>query len=776
MHRSKTQAALLLALLLLSALQLQAQSTGSWKAFPSFYNVTRMEEGGGKVWVLASGNLMSHDTQTGETSVYTKGSPLSDATIADIGWNATARRLLVVYANGNMDLLSADGTAANLSDYYNKSLTYDKTVHAIVMDGRNAYLATAFGIVKVNMQRAEIDDTYTLGTAVHDILVEGHTLYAATDKGLLRASDADNLLQADSWKVLNASPWTAVARLDGTLWAAAQGNVSAIDTRTGQATERWQPYYTRTQRTAGRLIFYGSGTRAFFLNADKSINSVGYDNCYAWRYNEADGTWWAGTDNGQALHLSFGTDGTVTVLAGNIIPNSPHSNHFGNMKMTGSTLITVPGIGSDNRPGTVQLWDGSTWTFFDESFVPALGHRYRGLTDMAADPTDPARVIVSGSCGVYEFRNGQLQRSWNLDNSPLQPAVTVTKNNPASVWPDYTCVYTVAVDAQGTLWCANSISPSTSLLSMDKDGNWTAHPHSELMVSVDGSLRSMDAMYGMMFDSRSLLWFTNKDYRRPALVAYRTGTDALKAYTTFINEDLATVDVSEVRCVAEDLDHSLWIGTNAGPLQLPAADISNNDPNAAAIFNQVKVPRNDGTNLADYLLADVAVKCIAVDGAGRKWMGTDNNGLYLISADNMTQLLHFTAENSPLPSNDVESVAVNGTTGEVFVGTAAGLCSYMGDASLPAETMTKDNVYAYPNPVRPGFSGRVTVVGLTLNADVKIVTASGTLVAEGRSNGGTFTWDLADLKGRRVASGVYMVQTATADGGKGTVCKIAVVN
>ena len=90
--------------------------------------------------------------------------------------------------------------------------------------------------------------------------------------------------------------------------------------------------------------------------------------------------------------------------------------------------------------------------------------------------------------------------------------------------------------------------------------------------------------------------------------------------------------------------------------------------------------------------------------------------------------------------------------------------------------MNKDVTYAYPNPVRPDYTGPITIVGLTYNADVKIVTANGTLVAQGRSNGGTFEWDGCDTRGRRVASGVYMVQTATADGSKGTVCKIAVVN
>ena len=159
------------------------------------------------------------------------------------------------------------------------------------------------------------------------------------------------------------------------------------------------------------------------------------------------------------------------------------------------------------------------------------------------------------------------------------------------------------------------------------------------------------------------------------------------------------------------------------------------------------------------------ISAIYVDGAGRKWFGTSGNGVYLISADNIQQLQHFTSSNSNLLSDDVESITANEQTGEVFFGTSAGLCSYMADATKPSEKMTKDNVYAYPNPVKPDYTGLITVTGLTLNADVKIVT----------SNGGTFTWDGCDAKGKRVARGIYMVETATEDGGKGTVCKIAVI-
>lgn len=165
-----------------------------------------------------------------------------------------------------------------------------------------------------------------------------------------------------------------------------------------------------------------------------------------------------------------------------------------------------------------------------------------------------------------------------------------------------------------------------------------------------------------------------------------------------------------------------------------------------------------------------------MDGGNRKWIGTNNNGLFLISDDCNTQVYHFTTENSPLPSDIVQGLAIDGTTGEVFIATNKGLCSFRSDATEPSTEIKKENVYAYPNPVKPGYTGPITIVGLTLNADIKIVTANGTLVNQGTSTGGSYTWDGCDLNGKRVASGVYMVETATSTGDKGTVCKIAVVN
>lgn len=156
-------------------------------------------------------------------------------------------------------------------------------------------------------------------------------------------------------------------------------------------------------------------------------------------------------------------------------------------------------------------------------------------------------------------------------------------------------------------------------------------------------------------------------------------------------------------------------------------------------------------------------------------MDGNNDGVFLISDDCNTLVQHFTTENSPLPSNTVYDICVDRNTNTVYFATNRGLCSYESDATQPVEEMTKDNVYAYPNPVTPEYTGKITIVGLSFNADVKIVTSNGALVNQGRSTGGSYQWDGRDLKGKPVASGVYMVEAATENGEKGIVTKIAII-
>ena len=444
-------------------------------------------------------------------------------------------------------------------------------------------------------------------------------------------------------------------------------------------------------------------------------------------------------------------------------PDGPDYNYFGFLRKVGRTLYTVDKAPSAARLACIQTFDldSRNWTNYENDISKQTGHEFARLFSIDVDPHNPNHVFAGGRTGVYEYLNGKFVKEYNNNNSPLQTATTVGNNN-----KDYVLVTGMKYDADGNLWCVNSTSPNTSLLQLNSE--WTSH-HKKELTNDDG--RSFDGMENLMFDSRGLLWFVNNHYYTPALVCYNTKTDNIKVYKTFTNQDGTSYTLSYVTDVAEDKSGNIWIGTNSGPFMLEASQIGTSNET----FTQVKVPRNDGSNFADYLLSGVYITAIAIDGGGRKWFGTNDNGVYLISEDNMTQLQHFQSDNSALLSDNILSLAIDDQSGEVFIGTGAGLCSYMSDATTPVTTMDKDQVYAYPNPVNPDYTGLITIVGLSYNAKVKIVTASGKLVNEGQSNGGTYTWDGCDRQGRRVASGVYTALIANQDGSKGTVCRIAII-
>ena len=461
--------------------------------------------------------------------------------------------------------------------------------------------------------------------------------------------------------------------------------------------------------------------------------------------------------------------GTVSddlkALVKTLQPGGPKYNYFGFLKMHGGKLYSCNGTMNIN-PGCIQVLNNSEWSFFQDDMATQTGINYQDVFCLDIDPRDNSHVMAGSREGLYEFRNGQFVKLWNSDNSLIESFNKKSK--------DYELVYGVMYDKDGNLWALNSQAPTQSILEYTKDGEWKSFPHEELMKLkyLFPEPQSLGSLKGMMTDSRGLVWFVNDHWTVPSFYAYQTGTNALNSYQgPFVNEDGTSLDITSCKCIAEDKDNNMWIGTNIGPFMLETDQITAAHP----ILTQVKVPRNDGTNYADYLLSGVNIQSIVVDKNNRKWFGTNGNGLYLIAADNITTLAHFTKTNSKLLSDNILSLALNDATGELFIGTDQGLCSYTGNFSDASNGMTKDNVWAYPNPVKPDYTGAITITGLENGSNVKIVTSNGVLVNEGTASNGEYKWYGINRDGKRVASGIYMVEVATSEGEKGVVCKIAIV-
>lgn len=462
---------------------------------------------------------------------------------------------------------------------------------------------------------------------------------------------------------------------------------------------------------------------------------------------------------------------TYYPIVSTLQPGGPKYNYFyfstfGSGKLFTTAGCFVSGTKDTDYPGIVQVWDGNNWQFYQDKLEEITGYPYKDNNCVDYDPFDDTHVFVGGRCGLYEFKNGKLIKYYNHSNSPLDGAV-ISKDYKLGY--DYTIINGIKYDSKGSLWVLNNQTDNVNLLELTKDGEWINHFQEKL--TIDGNI-GLKVMQQPMFDSRGYLWLVNANWEKPSVYCYDPNTNKIiNSFQKLVNQDGISIADYTPLGTKEDAEGNIWIYTTVGPFMVEKNNITIEGTNVT----QIKVPRNDGTDYADYLLDGVITYCMEIDGAGRKWFGTLNNGVYVISADNMTQIYHFTAENSSLLSNNIQSLSINKETGEVFFSTDKGLCSYISDATEPNTEMTKDNVWAYPNPVNPDYQGPITVTGLTLNADVKILSSNGKLIAEGRSNGGTFIWDGCDSSGNRVASGVYMVATATKEGQKGTVCKIAII-
>lgn len=700
--------------MIVSATKVSA-SVGQWNAYMAYSKITDIEPSGKKVYVLASNNLFSYNPNDNSIETYDKIRTLSDTGILHIAWCKAAKKLVIVYDNQNIDLMQNDGTVENNSSLYNKIMSENKSVSCITINGKNAYLGTDFGIIKLNVADNEISATYNFGAKISNITIKDGIIFCKTNKGEKRGDMNDNLLDPASWTPLK------------------------------------------------------SGEKPDYVNENTIIQNSdnGYTELIAFDSNNK--CYWSTQKDGKLQSWKLNNDGSRTITASGILPEGPTYNYFTTMRFYGDKLYTCGGSftrwGDKLRPGCIQTYDGKEWFNYEDNLKEKTGIPYYDLMDFDIDPTytKGVRLMAGGRTGLYEFIDGKFMKLYNTDNSLLQAAYTVLKNS-------YVLVLGVNFDKKGNLWLLNGMAYNVCLLKYGADGKWNTFPKSELIQDKNVVLHYPSHSF---MDRNGLLWFANDYWHMPSFYCYDTEKDILVSYKEpFKNQDGTEYAVNAIESIMQTRDGNIWIGSSGGPAYLPKESIGKNDNTLI----QVKVPRNDGSNLADYLLNGVNINCMAEDPAGRKWFGTFHDGAYLIDSDGITELKHFTAQNSPLLDNEIESIAINEKTGEVFFGTNKGLCSYMSDASKANDEMNEDNVYAYPNPVKPEYDGLISVVGLTFNADVKITTSNGVLVSQGRSNGGMFTWDGRDLNGNRVASGIYMVHTATADGKSGMVCKIAIIN
>ncbi|MEE1004603.1 MAG: regulator, partial [Bacteroidaceae bacterium] len=483
------------------------------------------------------------------------------------------------------------------------------------------------------------------------------------------------------------------------------------------------------------------------------------------------GTYWM-SEQEKGLR-GYKMSGNEFVPTGEVIqPSSPIRDLGYNVSWAGDRLLVAGGIntvGSFENPATSMYYENGEWTNFIE--LERTGRFAKvtpvNTTDLVQDPQDDTHHFASPyRSGLCEYKDGKFVELYNPDNSPLK-----------SGWPNpqsskyYTQVFCSALsyDAEGNLWMAQSMLDTTFYV-RKPDGNWFKLRYNEMSGSslIDKILHhssGIKLVSSRRLDKRGVFCIDMKGTER-------TTDDKTRLLQDFVNQDNTPYLPDQFFCLCEDLESMVWVGTSAGLFVIEdVTKVFDKDFH----FTQIKINRNDGSGLADYLFNDVSISCIAIDAANRKWIGTQANGAYLISADGQEMLHHFTTEDSPLLSNNVQSIAVHPGTGEVAFGTDKGICTFISDATTPEEELEKSNVVVFPNPVTPDYNGPIAIRGLVENSEVKIISTGGQLVWNGTSSGGTCTWNGVANNGKPVASGIYHVVANTPEGGKAIMTRIVIV-
>ncbi|MCF0198459.1 MAG: hypothetical protein HUK02_03945, partial [Bacteroidaceae bacterium] len=485
-------------------------------------------------------------------------------------------------------------------------------------------------------------------------------------------------------------------------------------------------------------------------------------------YNLAGGLYWHSDGMMGLRGYKRAADGTYTLATGSIQPNSPVRNLAYRMEYVGERLLVAGGINTPYaiyHPATAMYYEDGAWTNFDEA-GPAEQHpslHHWNTTHLVQDPTDPDHHFASPyRTGLYEYRKGKFSKLYSLHNSPLQQIGNYGVN--------YVSATGLKYDADGLLWMMNQ-GTDTIVRVLTPAGKWHALYYPEIAKA--------PTCDDYLFTTSGVRFLVSRRMDQRGFFAFHTnGTvnstrdDKHTLLQTITNEDGTTYAPDQFYCMAEDLAGQVWCGTQLGLFVIE-------DPtqvfDKGFRFLQIKIARDDGSGLADYLLSGVPITCIAVDAANRKWIGTSTNGLYLVSPDGQELIHNFRTENSPLLSDNIQCLALHPVSGLLMIGTDRGLCSYQADASEAEETLDADNVLVYPNPVRPDYTGPITIDGLTMDSEIKVTSSTGQLVWAGRSNGGRAVWNGCNQRGQRVSSGVYNIVANTSDGKKAIVTRVVVI-
>ena len=714
----------------------------SWRLHISYNSILAVALGDQKVFGASENGVAVLDRSDNSLTTYNKLNGLHGMGITSVAFDNATDQLLIAYNDGIIDVIQ-NNSIVSFDPARNSTVTGSKKINHISIRNDLAYMSADYGVIIFDLARRDVKETW------RDIGMGGETLkvfkstfkddsiFLATDKGVLAGDLTQNLLDFNFWKRFDSGDFSgamqSVEEFNRKVYATVK-DVGLFRYESGVWTKEGilqnEPLQSLDSSVDNLLI--SSGQNLWRLATSNVLSAVLSDKIV--RPNMAI------EEAGGQLWIADSTNGIVSNFSGsfaNYLPNGPVNARVTNLGYNDKTMYALAGGYSSTFtplriPGNIDRFSEGVWS---TQLSPV-----HDLTDITFDLNSDKKYLASFGYGVEERNNESSVQIFDETNSSL-----INTNSPGR----FVTVTAVRKTDQG-LWVAN-YGASQSLHLLDDNNSWT--PYSFAPTASRYPLKMDVDFYGNVWLVPNVnlgggLLVYNKDENRSAYLTDVEGSGGLSSRS--------------VLSIAVDREGFVWLGTDEGVCYFadPSSVFSSGVNATLPIFED------------RFLLRDDRVTAIAVDGGNRKWMGTER-GVWLFSPSGEALIHNFTTDNSPLLSNVILDIEVNHESGEVFFATDRGLVSFRSDAT--ESDFQFQGIKIFPNPVTPEFNGTVGISGLATDAIVKITDISGKLVWQSQANGGTVSWNVRDLHGKRPSTGMYLVFSATEDGSESVVGKIAIV-
>lgn len=756
--------------------------SAQWEGHFSYNDIKDVVKGNNKIYAASDNAIFSIDTQTNELTKITTVNGLSGETISTIYYSELYELLLIGYENGLIEVVfDNEDDILTVVDIIEKITIpgNDKKINHFNAFNDIVYISTNYGVSVFNLERLEFGDTYFIGnlgtqTRVNQTTILGDYIYAACldGNGLKKAQlSSPNLIDYQNWQTISSGDFLAVQSIENKLYTIRTSRriyevVNDVLTELFQYPNTPVDVKATNDRllitTATNVFVYDSG---FNLVSQANINSV-FDTSFTSAMFHLD-TIYIGTKHFGVLKslLSSPTEYEEIHPEGPLL-NTPFSVEVGQNDLWvtyGEHDLFYNPYPLNNR-GVSHLKEGHWINTPYEEVIDA-----KCLNTISINPNNNSQVFVSSFfSGLLEINDELPTVLYNQTNSSLESLILPGNPNYIDIR-----VGPSQFDNNGLLWTLTSLVEKP-LKSFDPNSNqWKSFDFSSV---IDGTVTS----YGdMVIGNDNTKWIASN---LGGVIGFNENGSSplLKSFSS----DEENMPTDRVKALAFDKRNQLWIGTERGLRIL--YNTSNFFTEENIRVDEIII-EEDG--IAKELLFEQFISDIKVDGSNNKWVGTADSGIFYFSADGQKTIFHFTKDNSPLPSNTINDIALDDANGIVYIATSKGLVSFRSGGSSPLDDL--ESAYAYPNPVRPSFNivdEKVKIKDISDNVNIKITDIEGNLVAEAQSrknlrysgynleiDGGTAYWNGKNLANNVVASGVYLVMLSDLDTLETKVIKLMVV-